>query len=73
MKVLKVVEQYIGSKKSLAMFEINRLLHLEEPPEDIVDQLIGAIEVYSSTSLSLDVVQSLISAHQQAEGDQVEN
>ncbi len=60
MKVLKVVELTIAADKSQAMFEINRLLTQSDPPADITEQLIEAIESYSSRSLALDIVQQLI-------------
>ena len=44
MKVLRVVEAQVNSDKVKAMFEINRLLTLHEPPAEITTLLIEAIE-----------------------------
>jgi hypothetical protein len=60
MKVLRVVEAQVNSDKVKAMFEINRLLTLHDPPADVTTLLIEAIESYSSASLGLEIVQKLI-------------
>ena len=60
MKVLRVVEAQVNSDKVKAMFEINRLLTLHEPPAEITTLLIEAIESYSAASLGLEIVQKLI-------------
>tara|TARA_R110002167_G_scaffold361295_1_gene579457 strand:+ start:371 stop:598 length:228 start_codon:yes stop_codon:yes gene_type:complete len=73
MKVLRVVEAQVNSDKVKAMFEINRLLTLHEPPAEITTLLIEAIESYSAASLGLEIVQKLIEEEESINDEGLKN